>query len=113
MQGWVEAACNGGITLGCAGSADSHIELLGCQRAGDLQPLFLRCEKHWVGEQFAAARGQPLLKGSAGFMKCAFLPKGSCLITGPSAVDNSSVFMVMTEESNLQPVAGKFRATQG
>lgn len=67
----------------------------------------------WAQAPTPAARGQPLLKGSAGFMKCAFLPKGSCLITGPSGVDNSSVFMVMTEESNLQPVAGKFRATQG
>lgn len=28
-------------------------------------------------------------------------------------MDNSSGFTVMTEESNLQPVAGKFRATQG
>lgn len=46
-------------------------------------------------------------------MECAFLPKGSRPIKGPSAVANSSVFMVMTEESNLQPVAGKFRATQG
>lgn len=27
-------------------------------------------------------------------------------------MDNSSGFTVMTEESNLQPVAGKFRATQ-
>lgn len=28
-------------------------------------------------------------------------------------MDNSSGFMVMTEESNLQAVDGKFRATQG
>lgn len=67
----------------------------------------------WDQAPTPAAQNQPLLKGSTGFMKCALLPKGSCLITGPSAVDNSSVFMVMTEESNLQPVAGKFRATQG
>lgn len=60
-----------------------------------------------------AAQGQASQRGRAGFMKCAFLPKGSRPIKGPSAVANSSVFMVMTEESNLQPVAGKFRATQG
>lgn len=44
---------------------------------------------------------QRLLRGSPGFMKCAALPKGSGLIAGPSAVDNSSGFMVVTEESNL------------
>lgn len=71
------------------------------------------CCSVWDQAPTPAAQNQPLLKGSTGFMKCALLPKGSCLITGPSAVDNSSVFMVMTEESNLQPVAGKFRATQG
>lgn len=41
------------------------------------------------------------------------MPKGSWLITGPSAGADSPVFMVVTEESNLQPVAGKLGATQG
>lgn len=54
-KGGMGAACDAGITLGCAVSVDSHVELLGCKRAGDLQPLFFRHEKH-RGE-FAAACG--------------------------------------------------------
>lgn len=109
----MEAALGAGITLGCAVSGGSQLELQACRRAGDLQPLGFGSEKH--GVEFAAACGarcsppaawsQALLKGSAGFTQGALLPKGSWLITGPSAVDNSSVFMVMMEESNLQPVA--------
>lgn len=60
-----------------------------------------------------AAWDPPVLKGSRGFMECGSVPKGSRLITGPSAVADSSAFVVMTEESNLQPVAGKLGATQG
>lgn len=38
--GMEEAACDVGIALGCAMSVGSRVELLGCKRAGDLQPLF-------------------------------------------------------------------------
>jgi len=108
----MEAARDAGITLGRAVPGDRHAGLLACERAGDPQPLFFQYEE-CDGGSLLQRLGPGAHPSSTGFMKCAFLPKGSWLITSPSAVDNSSVCMVVTEESSLQPVAGKFRATQG